>query len=127
MAILGVVIVIQIGLETRNTERPIAERSRCRRAARWAAESALAHGRGMVAQNTPKSRTASGLLFASSGEVRYTLKIKHLKEGWRLLGQGTCVSRGIEIRQVAEAYVPADSLSTSLERYSEGPGGDISP
>lgn len=101
MMITGVTAVIMLGLSFRETEMKFSDRTRCRAAARWAAESAVERGRAQIATRGTAGR-AEGVL----GEgVRYALVASPSGTGFDLLGTGTCEEDGRTIVQRAHARV----------------------
>lgn len=118
MAIFAITAVLMLGYGFRDTERPISDRTRCRAAARWAAESAIARGRAQVEQGRTPSRLRGDLAGAT-----YTLVATRSADGWNFVGTGVCEAEGRRVEQVAHVKLKRESGAWVTAMYALRPGG----
>lgn len=113
MALAALGAVVLVGLDARVHEQDIASRARCRAAARWAAESAVARGRARLARGL-----RGGLSGELAGGARYRLAARATRGGVVLEGTGRCAARGRAIEQVVRVKVDRRG---AILLYEEGP------
>lgn len=101
LAVMALTATIWSGHGHRTDELPFADRARCRAAARWAAESAIARGRAQIDAGAPPAERGGQL----PGRVRYRLEVRAEKESLQLTGIGYCRhSRGLVSTQVVATF-----------------------
>lgn len=120
MAMLALVAVILIGFDARVTELAFDDWSRCRAAARWGAESAVARGRAQLARGT--ARPLSGEL---PDDVTYTLRVETRPDPkgavWTLTGAGVCQTGAKTLRRTVVTEVQRQGRRWIVLFHAEPP------
>lgn len=121
LAVIGATTVITIGLSSRHTELRFEDRTRCRAAARWAAESAV--NRGIT-------RAGRGLPPRVRGELdgaSYRLEGRVSGGSGELDGYGRCVTNGREIAAHVNAAIERKNGRWTIVRFEERPVSPTAP
>ncbi|MEQ8272009.1 MAG: hypothetical protein RMA76_15250 [Deltaproteobacteria bacterium] len=119
MVIFGLTAVLMLGYGFRDTERSFADRTRCRAAARWAAESAVERGRALVARGGAPSRLTGDLEGAT-----YSLVATPASGGWNFVATGTCEEHGARVEQRAHVTLRRVGGRWEVATYQLMPGAD---
>ncbi|MEQ9495326.1 MAG: hypothetical protein RIT81_00675 [Deltaproteobacteria bacterium] len=117
MVIFALTAVLMLGYGFRDTERSFADRTRCRAAARWAAESAVARGRARLARGGAPSHLSGDLDGAS-----YALVATPAGQGWNLVATGTCEAPGARVEQRAHVTLRRTGGKWEVATYTLMPG-----
>lgn len=117
MVTFGLTAVLMLGYGFRDTERSFADRTRCRAAARWAAESAVERGRALIARGGAPSRMSGELDGAS-----YALVATPAGERWNLVATGTCEEPSARVEQRAHATLRRKGATWEVATYTLMPG-----
>ena len=115
MAILGLTAVVTIGWGARVTELSFSDPSRCRAAARWAAESAVAVGRSQLAR-TGRATSKRGAL---PDGVGYALEVEVVDGESILNGTGECTSQGRTTTQRVQVRLAREGRSFVVKSYRD--------